>query len=46
MKIMYNGWERQITTMGKNKKVGDGSTKTFHAVMATWYNKTSKEIEE
>ena len=42
MKILYNGWERWITTMGKNIKVGDGMTRTFHAVMATWYNETPK----
>ena len=35
MKIMYNGWERGITTTGKKIKVGDGTTRTFHAVMAT-----------
>ena len=40
MKIMYNGWERWITTMGKKIKVGDGTTRTFHAVMAMWYNET------
>ena len=50
MKIMYNGWERWITTTGKKIKVGDGTTRTFYAVMAMWYNETpnnekSNEIE-
>jgi hypothetical protein len=40
MRIMYNGWERWITTMGKKIKVGDETTRTFHAVMATWYDET------
>ena len=42
MKIMYNGWERWITTMGKKIKVGDGTTRTLYAVMATWYDETPK----
>ncbi len=42
MKIMYNGWERWITTMGKNRKIGYGTMRTLHAVMATWYNETPK----
>ncbi len=42
MKLMYNGWERWITTTGKKIKVGDGTTRTFHAVMATSYNETPK----
>jgi hypothetical protein len=40
MKITYNGWEKWITTTGKRITVGDGTTKTFHAVMATWYEET------
>ena len=40
MKIIYNGWEKWITTTGKRITVGDGTTKTFHAVMATWYEET------
>ncbi len=28
--------------MGKKIKVGDGTTRTFHAVMATWYDETPK----
>ena len=28
MKIIYNGWEKWITTKGKEMKVGDGTKKT------------------
>ena len=40
--IMYNGWERWITTTGMKIQVGDGTTRTFHTVMATWYDETPK----
>ncbi len=40
MKIIYNRWEKWITTTGKRITVGDGKMKTFHAVMATWYEET------
>ena len=43
MKIMYNGWERWITTTGKNIHVGDTTTRTFHAIMAMWYDETPKK---
>ena len=46
MKIMYNGWERWITTTGMKIKVGDGTTRTFHAVMAMWYNETPSISED
>ncbi len=42
MKIMYNGWERWITTTEKNINVGDTTPRTFHAIMAMWYDKTPK----
>jgi hypothetical protein len=42
MTIMYNGWERWITTTGKKIKVGDGTMRTSHAVMAMWYDETPK----
>ncbi len=37
MKIMYNGWERWITTTGM--KI------TFHAVMATWYDEETPKYK-
>ncbi len=36
MRVLYNGWERWITTMGADIKIGDGSKKTFHTVMGSW----------
>jgi hypothetical protein len=38
MIVLYNGWEDWIMTKGKEFKVGDGSKKTFHYVMGSWYN--------
>jgi hypothetical protein len=35
MRVLYNGWERWITTMGADIKIGDGSKKTFQAVMGS-----------
>jgi hypothetical protein len=36
MRVLYNGWERWITTMGADIKIGDGSKKTFQIVMGSW----------
>jgi hypothetical protein len=36
MRVLYNGWERWITTTGSDIKIGDGSKKTFQTVMETW----------
>jgi hypothetical protein len=41
-KILYNGWERWKTTTGKNINIGDVTTRTFHVIMATWYDETPK----
>ncbi len=46
MKKMYYGWERWITTTGKTIKVGDGTTRTFHAVMTMWYDQTPKNKKQ
>lgn len=46
MKKLYNGWEDWIATKGKEIKVGDGSRKTFHYVMGTWYDNSSQEVQE
>jgi hypothetical protein len=37
MRVLYNGWERWITTMGADIKIGDGSKKTFQTVMGSWH---------
>ncbi len=37
MRVLYNGWERWITTTGADIKVGDGSKKTFQTVMGSWH---------
>ena len=36
--MVYNKWEKWITTKGKGMKIGDGTRKTFHTVMGTWYD--------
>ncbi len=37
MTVVYNKWEKWITTKGNGMKIGDGTWKTFHTVMGTWY---------
>ena len=39
MKILYNVWKEWILSKGKEINVGDGTRKTFHYVMGTWYDK-------
>ncbi len=34
--MLYNGWERWITTTGADIKIGDESKKTFQTVMGSW----------
>jgi len=46
MKVLYNRWENWIATKGKEIKVGDGSRKTFHYVIGTWYDNGSPEVQE
>jgi hypothetical protein len=46
MKVLYNGWERWITTMGSDVKIGDRSKKTFKTVMATWHEDTSNDSKK
>ncbi len=43
MKILYNKWEEWITSKGKEMTVGDGTKKTFHYVMAMWYDEETPE---
>jgi hypothetical protein len=37
VRVLYNGWERWITTTGAYIKIGDGSKKTFQTVMGSWH---------
>jgi hypothetical protein len=36
MRVLYNGWERWITSKGAGIKIGYGSKKTFQTVMGSW----------
>ncbi len=40
--MLYNGWEKCITTTGSDIKIGDGSKKTFKTVMVTWREDSSQ----
>ncbi len=42
MRVLYNGWERWITSMRSDKKIGDGSKKSFKTVMGTWQEDSSQ----
>jgi hypothetical protein len=42
MRVLYNEWERCITTTGSDIKIGDGSKKTFKTVMGTWREDSSQ----
>ncbi len=47
--MLYNGWERWITTTGADIKIGDGSKKTFQTLMGSWhedFSQTSKMGEK
>ncbi len=43
--MVYNGWERWITTLGSDIKIGDGSKKTFQTVMGTWPEDSSQTLK-
>ncbi len=45
MRVLYNGWERWITTMGADMKIGDGSKKTFQTVMGSWCEDISQTLK-
>jgi hypothetical protein len=45
MRVLYNGWERWITTMGADIKIGDGSKKTFQTVMGSWHEDISQTLK-
>ncbi len=49
MRVLYNGWERWITTTVADINIGDGSKKTFQTVMGSWhedFSQTSKMGEK
>ncbi len=43
--MLYNGWERWITTSGAGIKIGDGSKKTFQTVMGSWSEDSSQTLK-
>ncbi len=46
IKTLCNKWEEWITSKGKEMTVGDGTKKTFHYVMATWYDEETPESKK
>ncbi len=42
MRVLYNRWERWITTTGLEIKIGDGLKKSFQTVMGTWQEDSSQ----
>jgi hypothetical protein len=49
MRVLYNVWERWITTMGADIKIGDGLKKAFQTAMGSWredISQTSKMGEK
>jgi len=45
MRVLYNGWERWITTTGSDIQIGDGSKKTFKTGMGTWCEDSSQTLK-
>jgi hypothetical protein len=45
MRVLYNGWERWITTTGADIKIGAGSKKTFKTVMGSWCEEVSQPLK-
>jgi hypothetical protein len=45
MRVLYNGWERWITTAGSDIKIGDGSKKTFKTAMGIWREDSSQTLK-
>ncbi len=44
MKVIYNKWERWITTKGKEIIIREGN-KTFRLVMGTWYDTSAASLK-
>ena len=34
--VLYKGWEKWLEECGRKLRIGDGSNKTLHSIMATW----------
>jgi hypothetical protein len=45
IRVLYNGWERWITTTGADIKIGYGSKKTFQTVMGSWREDISQTLK-
>ncbi len=45
MRVLYDGWERWITTMGADIKIGNGSKKTLKTVMGSWREDISQTLK-
>jgi hypothetical protein len=45
MRVLYNEWERLITTTGSDIKIGNGLQKTFQTVMGTWREDSSQTLK-
>ncbi len=45
MRVLYNGWERWITTTGSDIKNGDGLKKTFKTIMGMWHEDSSRNLK-
>ncbi len=45
MRVLYNGWERRITTTGADIKIGDGLKKTFQTIMGSWREDISQNLK-
>ncbi len=43
--MLYNGWERWITTMGADIMIGDGSKKTFQTGLGSWHEDISQTLK-
>ncbi len=43
--MLYNGWERWISTTGADIKIGYGSKKTFQTVMGSWHEDFSQTLK-
>ncbi len=45
MRVLYNGWERWITTTGSDIKIGDGSKKIYKTVIGMWHEDSSHNLK-
>jgi hypothetical protein len=45
MRVLYNVWERWITTTGSDIKIGDRLKKSFKTVLGTWCEDSSCNLK-